>query len=65
MEILITLNKYKTRQSVKKVPTASGDYSVSKLPTFTIVSNIFMRNGMYSLLFTGRVYNSYQYYQVG
>ena len=32
METFITLNKYKTRQSMKKLPTASGDYLASKLP---------------------------------
>ena len=43
---------------MKKVPTASGDYLVSIItPTLTIVSNIFMRNGTYPLMFTGRVYN--------
>ena len=31
MGIFITLNKYKTFQSVKKVPTVSGDYFVSKI----------------------------------
>ena len=31
----------------------------AKIPTLTKVSNIFMRNGTYSLLFIGRVYNSF------
>ena len=39
--------------------TTSGDYSVSKLPTLTIVSNVFMMNGTYTWLFPGRVYNNY------
>ena len=52
MEIFITLNKYKTHQSVKKVHTARSDYLVSKLFSLTIVSNVFMRDGTYPLLFT-------------
>ena len=36
---------------------------VSKITHFIIVSNVFMRNGTYSLLLTGRVYNSVHYKQ--
>ena len=47
---------------MKKVPTTSGDYLVSLflLPTpgLTILSNEFMRNGTYPLMFIGRVYNT-------
>ena len=40
-----------------KVPTTIGDYFISKItPPLTIVSNVFMRNGTYTLLFTGWVY---------
>ena len=31
MEIFITLKKYNTHQSVKKVPTSSSDYLVSRI----------------------------------
>ena len=35
-----------------KIPTASGDCLVSKiLPSFIIVSNIFIKNGTYKLMF--------------
>ena len=43
---------------MKKVTAASGDNLVSKITPLTIVSNVFMRNGTYSLMFIGRVYNS-------
>ena len=39
METFISLNKYKTSQNVKKVPTASCDYLVSKLLPLKIMSN--------------------------
>ena len=55
------IKPYKTHQSMKKVPTASGDYSVSKWLTLTIVSDIFIRNGTYPLLFIGRVYNKSEF----
>ena len=37
MGIFIILNKYKAHQSVEKLPIASGDYLVSKLPALTIM----------------------------
>ena len=43
---------------MKRVTVASGDYIVYHHP-FTIVSNVFMRNGTYPLMFIGRVYNIY------
>ena len=42
---------------MKKVTSASDDYLAYFTP-LTIVSNVFMRNGTYSLMFKGRVYNS-------
>ena len=42
---------------MKKVTAASGDYLAYFHP-LTIVSNIFMRNGIYSLMFIGRIYNN-------
>ena len=42
---------------MKKVAVASGDYLVYLHP-FTLVSNVFMRNGTYPLMFIGWVYNS-------
>ena len=43
---------------MKKVPTAIGDYLVSiNHPHFPIVSNVYIMNETYPLLFTGRVYN--------
>ena len=36
---------------MKKVPTASVDYLVSKIITLTIMSNIFIRNGIYPFKF--------------
>ena len=44
--------------SVKKVLTTHGVYLVIKNTPFIIVSNVFMRNGTYPLMFTGWVYNS-------
>ena len=41
---------------MKKVIAASGDFSIFHL--LMIVSNVFMRNGTYPLMFIGRVYNS-------
>ena len=40
-----------------KVTTANDDYLVY-FHLLTIVSNVFMRNGTYPLMFIGRVYNS-------
>ena len=42
---------------MKKVTTASGDDLVYFHP-LTKLSNIFMRNVTYPLMFTGRVYNN-------
>ena len=42
---------------MKKEITTSSDYLVYFHP-LTIVSNIFMKNGTYPLMFIGRVYNS-------
>ena len=49
MEIFITTMKYYT----------CGDYLVSEIIPLTIVSNVFMRNGTYPLMFTGRVYKTF------
>ena len=42
---------------MKKVTAASGDYLVYFHPS-QFVSNIFMRNCTYPLMFIGRVYNT-------
>ena len=46
---------------MKKVTTACGDYLVYLHP-LTIVSNVFMRNGTYPLMFIGWVSNKYNNY---
>ena len=56
MVIFITLTNTILASGMKNVATASGDYLVY-FHTLTIVSNIFMRNGTYPLMFIGRVYN--------
>ena len=43
---------------MKKVTSARGDY-LAYFNHLTIVSNIFMRNGIYPLMFIGRVYNNF------
>ena len=59
MEILITLTKYNTLQWHEEgkpllvVTTKSVHFT-----HFTIVSNKFMRNGAYSIMLMGRVYNT-------
>ena len=53
MEIFITSSKYNTLQ----LREDGKPLLVSQLPTLTIVSNVFMRNGTYPFLFAGRVYN--------
>ena len=45
---------------MRKVKTASGDYLAYFTPP-TIVSNVFMRNGIYLLMFIGMVYIIYIY----
>ena len=59
MEIFITLAKYNTCQWCEEgKPLSVVYYLISILiPHLTIVSNVFMRNGTYSLMFIGRVYN--------
>ena len=43
---------------MKKVPTVSSDYLVSKNTPLTVVANIFIRNGTYLFTFRGWVYNT-------
>ena len=42
---------------METVPTANGDYLVSFITHLTIVSNVFMKNGIYPLMFLGTAYN--------
>ena len=58
MEIFITLAKYNTRQwreegKLLLMVTTWWAY----FHPFTVVSNIFMRNGTYPLMFIGKIYN--------
>ena len=58
MEIFITLTKYNIHLfAVKKVTTARGDYFAYSTH-LTKVSNIFVRNGIYTSMFTVSVYKS-------
>ena len=45
---------------MKKVTTTSHDLLVCIISHLTIVSNVFMRNGTYPWMITGRVYNNMQ-----
>ena len=59
MEISITLTKYKTRQRCEESkPLLVVCYLISTLTLLTIGSNIFMRNGIYPLMFIGTIYNN-------
>ena len=59
MEIFISLTKYNTRQrSEEGKQLQVVYYLISILTHLIIVSNVFMKNGSYPLLFIGRVYNS-------
>ena len=58
MKIFITLTKYNTHQQCEEGnPMLMGKYLASLLPHLTTVSNIFMRNGTYLLMFIGTIYN--------
>ena len=48
---------------MKKVTAATGNYIVYFQP-LTNMSNIFIRNGIYPLMFIGRVYNTINFSQV-
>ena len=57
IEIFITLTKYNTRQWHEEGnPLLVVNYLVY-FHLLTIVPNVFMSNGTYSLMFMGRVYN--------
>ena len=58
MAVFIPLTKYNTLQYREKLPTVRGDYLVSIFHPLTIVSNVFMGNGTYSLMVISRVYSS-------
>ena len=54
MEIIYNMNKIQYLPvAMKKITAACGDYLVYFHP-FTIVPNVFMRNGTYPLMFIGR-----------
>ena len=58
MEIFITLTKYNSSQWYKEdKPLLAVYYLINILSPLTIVSNLFMKNGIYSLMFTGMAYN--------
>ena len=59
MEIFITLKNTTLDSGVKKVTAANGDYLVYS-PHLITVSNVFMRKGIYSLMFMSRAYNKYK-----
>ena len=60
MEIFIALTKYYTcLQRKEGNPQLVVPYLITKFHTpLTIVSNVFMRNGTYPLMFLGRVNNN-------
>ena len=58
MEIFITLTKYNThRRREEGKPPQVVYYLINILPPLIIVSNVFMRNATYLLMFIGTVYN--------
>ena len=59
MEIFITLIKYYTHQRYKEGKPQLVVYCLINIltPHFTIVSNVFMRNETYPLMFIGTVSN--------
>ena len=60
IEIFITLKKYNTRQQDEEGKPLLIVYNlISILTPYTIVSNVFMRNGTYTLMFIGTVYNTH------
>ena len=63
MEIFIALKKYNTRQRREEGKPQLVMTSLSAYyPNFTIVSNVFMRNETYLLMFIGTEYNKYIIY---
>ena len=57
MEIFITLTKYNTHQHHEEGKPLLVVYNlISILTPLSIVSNIFMRNGIYSLMLISKVY---------
>ena len=59
IEIFITWTKYNTCQWSEEGETTAGGDDLVYFHPFTIVSNVFMRSGTYSLMFIVRVYNIY------
>ena len=59
MEIFITLTKCNTPQRHEECKPLPVVYNlISILTPHTIVSNLFMRNRTYPLIFIGKVYNT-------
>ena len=62
IEIFMNLKKYNNRQRREEIkPQLLMYYLIRRLtppPALTIMSNVFMRNGTYPLMFIGSVYNS-------